>query len=53
MNCLGYIDRDNGHKRVPDPPDRMTGTIMLMVENPHMTCFWHGAFNEGGLVQAS
>ena len=27
MNCLGYMVRDNGHRRVPEPPDRMTGTI--------------------------
>jgi hypothetical protein len=25
--CLGRSDVDIGHKRVPDPPDRITGTI--------------------------
>lgn len=25
-NCLGLSARDSGHKRVPDPPARMTGT---------------------------
>ena len=25
MNCLGYMARDSGHSRVPEPPDRMTG----------------------------
>lgn len=24
-NCLGYLSRESGHKRVPDPPERMTG----------------------------
>jgi hypothetical protein len=36
MNCLGYIVRDNGHKRVPEPPDRMTGTIMR--QSPQIFC---------------
>jgi hypothetical protein len=30
MNCLGYMARDSGHRRVPEPPERMTGTIALM-----------------------
>ncbi len=25
MNCLGYMARDNGHRRVPAPPDKSTG----------------------------
>ena len=25
MNCFGYMARDSGHSRVPEPPDRMTG----------------------------
>ena len=25
MNCFGYIARDSGHSRVPEPPERMTG----------------------------
>ena len=24
-NCFGYMARDNGHRRVPEPPERMTG----------------------------
>jgi hypothetical protein len=24
-NCLGYMARDSGHSRVPEPPERMTG----------------------------
>jgi len=27
QNCFGYPCRDNGHSRVPVPPQRMTGTI--------------------------
>ena len=30
MNCLGYMARDRGHRRVPDPPDRITGKIAFM-----------------------
>jgi len=26
-SCFGISGFDIGHKRVPDPPDRMTGTI--------------------------
>ena len=25
MNCLGYMARDSGQRRVPEPPDKMTG----------------------------
>ena len=25
MNCFGYMARDSGHSRVPEPPERMTG----------------------------
>ena len=25
MNCLGYMARDSGHRRVPEPPERTTG----------------------------
>jgi len=28
-NCLGRNERDNGHKREPEPPDKITGTIKL------------------------
>ena len=31
-SCFGYISRDNGHSRVPAPPDKITGvsfTCML------------------------
>jgi hypothetical protein len=27
QNCLGKLLRDTGHSRVPEPPERMTGTI--------------------------
>jgi hypothetical protein len=29
QNCLGKLLRETGHNRVPDPPDRITGTICL------------------------
>ena len=29
QNCLGKLSRDTGHNRVPDPPERMTGTISV------------------------
>ena len=29
MNCLGYMARDSGHRRVPEPPD---GTCILYVD---------------------
>ena len=29
-NCLGSSGRDIGHNLVPDPPDRMTGTISFV-----------------------
>ncbi len=25
MNCFGYMDRESGHRRVPEPPDKITG----------------------------
>jgi len=31
MNCLGRIARDNGHNRVPEPPERITGTSVMMI----------------------
>src|SRR5215467_12686123 len=30
MNCLGYIVRDRGHRRVPEPPESITGKIAPM-----------------------
>src|SRR5262245_23006617 len=30
MNCLGYMARDRGHSRVPEPPESMTGKIAPM-----------------------
>src|SRR5215468_3065081 len=30
MNCLGYIVRDRGHRRVPEPPESITGKIASM-----------------------
>ena len=27
QSCLGKLSRETGHSRVPEPPDRMTGTI--------------------------
>ena len=29
QNCLGKLLRETGQSRVPEPPDRMTGTILL------------------------
>jgi hypothetical protein len=26
--CLGYCLRDNGQRRVPEPPERITGIIL-------------------------
>ena len=31
QSCLGKLSRDTGHSRVPEPPDRITGTIRLSV----------------------
>src|SRR3989344_7290298 len=28
-SCLGYCSRESGHKRVPEPPDRITGLIFM------------------------
>src|SRR5215472_10731655 len=30
MNCLGYIPRERGHRRVPEPPESITGKIAPM-----------------------
>jgi len=30
-NCFGRCRRDNGHKRVPAPPDKMTGWMELLM----------------------
>ncbi len=32
--CLGISGRDIGQRRVPEPPDRITGTILRAVMNP-------------------
>ncbi len=38
MSCLGNNPRDRGHSRVPEPPARMTGTI---INSPfHSTQHW-------------
>ena len=29
-NCLGRCERERGQSRVPDPPERMTGVIMVV-----------------------
>ena len=29
-SCLGALTRDTGHRRVPVPPDRMTGIVVAM-----------------------
>ena len=31
QSCLGKLSRDTGHSRVPEPPDRITGTIRFSV----------------------
>src|SRR6202789_713781 len=31
-SCLGYISRDNGHSRVPAPPERITGMTALTID---------------------
>jgi hypothetical protein len=28
---LGYSSRDSGHSRVPEPPERITGTSMVPI----------------------
>ena len=28
-NCLGKLSRDNGQSRVPEPPERITGRMLL------------------------
>src|SRR5262252_8169353 len=30
-NCLGMLSRDSGHRRLPEPPTKMTGVIRDMV----------------------
>jgi hypothetical protein len=32
-NCFGYMARERGQSRVPEPPDRMTGTIRIGMDN--------------------
>ena len=39
-SCLGYMERDAGQRRVPDPPERMTGIIMLMGALYRPEPFW-------------
>ena len=34
-SCLGYSSRDSGHRRVPAPPDRMTGDQLRRVGPRH------------------
>ena len=34
MNCFGRDFRLEGHSRVPDPPDRITGLILIMSPEP-------------------
>ena len=29
ISCLGYAARESGHSRVPEPPDRTTGWIVI------------------------
>lgn len=36
-NCLGYRLRDLGHRRVPDPPQSTTGTILSIAFLPDVT----------------
>jgi hypothetical protein len=43
MNCLGSERLLAGHSRVPDPPERMTG-LMVMIE---YRCSWLGRDNSG------
>jgi hypothetical protein len=31
MNCLGYIARDRGQSRVPEPPQRITGKTDVVI----------------------
>src|SRR5690606_27582870 len=32
-NCLGCVSRDSGHSRVPEPPERITGTMVSMARH--------------------
>src|SRR6202046_5935213 len=32
-SCFGYISRDNGHSRVPAPPERITGITALTIRS--------------------
>ena len=31
-NCLGWASREAGHRRVPEPPERITGTSVVITE---------------------
>jgi hypothetical protein len=33
INCFGKTVRDNGHKRVPEPPAIITGMIIIKPSN--------------------
>src|SRR3990167_3216853 len=33
-NCFGYAARDSGHRRLPLPPARITGIIVLSIFTP-------------------
>ena len=33
--CLGWSLRDNGQRRVPEPPDKITGITFIILVSPH------------------
>jgi hypothetical protein len=40
MNCLGYMVRERGHRRVPEPPESMTGKIPPMFRSSLCSVCW-------------
>ena len=48
MNGFGYAARETGHRRVPAPPQRLTGTILLMAPAFYVISDMPGAGGEHG-----
>src|SRR5215207_9538601 len=50
INCFGKLSRDAGQRRVPDPPERITGTIVGLARLSAFTAAspWRGIFGSRG-----
>src|SRR5260221_6325178 len=51
-NCLGYSSRDSGHRRVPAPPDRTTGTSGMSRSIGRLVRDHGTAAPDGGILEA-